>query len=72
MAQVTLYLPDEIASRLKRDARKAKKSLSAYVAERLGKSAEPAGARQRKLRALYGSCQLPGIEDPPLDEIEGL
>lgn len=73
MAQVTLYLPDEVAARLKKEARKAKKSLSAFVTERLAGGVEEPGARAKRLRALFGSCALPAIiEDAPLDEIEGL
>lgn len=74
MAQLTLYIPDDVATRLRRDARRAHKSLSAFVVERLVDTKDgDTGARQRKLRALYGSCHLPeNIEDAPLDEVEGL
>jgi len=73
MAQLTLYLPDDVATRLKREARRVKKSLSAYVVERLEGGREPTQARREMLRSLYGSCQLPEvIKDAPLDEIEGL
>lgn len=74
MAQLTLYLPDEVATRLRREARREKKSLSAYVVDQLaGRGDASASARDKRLRALFGSCQLPdAIEDTPPDEIEGL
>ena len=71
MAQVTIYLPDDLVDRLRRRAKKAKKSLSAYVAElaTAGHRDEgwPAG-----FAALYGSCdgEMPDVEEPPLDEVE--
>jgi hypothetical protein len=73
VAQLTLYLPDDVAARLRRDARKAKKSLSAFVAERLGSEASHESRRAEKLRELFGTCDLPDVvDDAPLDEIDGL
>jgi hypothetical protein len=41
MAQLTLYLPDDLAKELKRAAKRAKKSLSAYVAQLAGQELKP-------------------------------
>jgi len=69
VAQITIYVPDDVARRLKREARQAKKSLSQYLTELAsGKKARtgwPAGFFE-----LQGSCrgalELP--EDPPPEE----
>ena len=68
VAQITLYVPDDIARRLRADARRAKKSLSAYVSDLA------AGKRERGFPkwflALEGSADgtLIGPDDPPPDE----
>lgn len=73
MAQLTLYLPDDVAARLRAEARRAKKSLSALVVERLSADEGEHQARLERLAALYGSCALPDVpDDPPPDEVEGL
>ena len=73
VAQITLYVPDNVARKLKADARKAKKSLSAYIADLA------AGRRERRafpkwFFELAGSSEgtLDVPEDPPPDEIESL
>lgn len=48
MARVALYLPDEVVATLKREARRAKMSLSAFVAERLAPSGPKAKAAREK------------------------
>lgn len=73
MAQLTLYLPDDVAERLRAEARRAKKSLSAFVVERLSPERSSKDARRERLAALYGSATLPeAADDPPPDEVEGL
>jgi hypothetical protein len=71
MAQITLYVPDHLAERIRREARRAGKSLSAYmvdlVAGRTHASGWPAGFAR-----LYGSCDLGEIEDAPPRELEPL
>jgi hypothetical protein len=73
MAQVTLYLSDDLEKRLKREARRAKKSLSAFISElalrKLKPEQWPAG-----FEGLYGSWQgdFPTPEDPPPEEREKL
>ncbi len=72
MAQITLYVPDSIAKKLRADARRAKKSLSAYVTELA------AGRRERGFPKwfleLEGSCggTLVAPDDPPPDEPDAL
>jgi hypothetical protein len=66
MPQVTIYLPDELESAIRKKAKRAKKSLSAYIADLASKSVAP---RQwpKGFDDLYGSwCgPPPEIEDPP-------
>ena len=71
MAQVTIYLPDELEREVRRAAKKAHKSVSAYLTElaaiRTNPSTWPKG-----FSALYGSCDLPEIEDRAPDALEPL
>jgi hypothetical protein len=68
VAQITLYVPDAVARKLRADARRAKKSLSAYVSELAG------GRRERSFPKwffeLAGSCRgtLVVPDDAPPDE----
>jgi hypothetical protein len=73
VAQITIYVPDPVARKLRRDARKAKKSLSAYLTD--------LAAGQRRLRTwpswfleLQGSCRgsLAIPDDPPPEEPDAL
>jgi hypothetical protein len=68
VAQITIYVPDDVARHLKREARRAKKSLSAYLTEL---AAGRAPRRWPKwFLELQGSCQgtLRVPEDPPPEE----
>ena len=66
MGQLTIYLPEEIERSVKRNARRAKKSVSAYIASleknesprRRGKNGHPA-----ELWELFGS--MPDFKLPP-------
>ena len=73
MPQVTIYLPDEVESAIRRKAKKANKSLSAYIAELASKGLK---AREwpKGFRELYGSWEgsFPPIDDPPPEERESL
>ncbi len=64
MAQVTIYLPDPIAKRLRAASRKAKKSLSAYVADLLQPGARPSGWPVGFFE-LAGSTSIEAPDDPP-------
>ena len=66
MGQLTIYLPDEVEKRYRRNAKRAKKTISAYIAS-LEKTAEPKDANGHPLaiRELFGS--VPDFEVPPRD-----
>jgi hypothetical protein len=68
MAQVTLYLPDKIAGRIKREAKRAHKSVSAYVTDLATKQVTPAQWPDGFSR-LFGSWEgdFPEIDDLPSD-----
>jgi hypothetical protein len=72
VAQITLYVPDDIARKLRADARRAKKSLSAYVSELAAGKREPGFPKW--FLALEGSARgtLVVPDDPPPDELEAL
>jgi hypothetical protein len=69
VAQITIYVPDEVARRLRQAAKRAKKSLSAYLTEvasgRCEKRAWP-----KWFFELQGSCRgtLKAPEDLPPEE----
>jgi hypothetical protein len=69
MAQVTIYLPDDLEKEAKQRAKKAGKSLSAFFAELLARQARPR-RWPKAFVELYGSCDLVPIDDPPPDDIE--
>ena len=66
MSQLTIYLPEPVLQRLRAGARRAKKSVSAYVADLLERRDRPADWPDG-FQKLYGSCgdTLPPIDDPP-------
>jgi hypothetical protein len=73
VAQVTIYLPDELAERLRRDAKRSGRSLSAYIAE----LAERKPVRRKwppGFERLYGAWRgtFPDIGELPVDEPEPL
>lgn len=73
MAQLTIYVPDDVAQRLKREAHRAGKSLSQYLVDLATKPSR--GDRwPRDFADLYGSCagELPDIEDAPPEPLEDL
>jgi hypothetical protein len=72
VAQITLYVPDAVAQKLRADARRAKKSLSAYVTE-LARG-RPSTSFPDWFLELEGSTRgtLVHPDDPPPDEPEEL
>jgi hypothetical protein len=74
MPQLNLYVSDAVARDLKRAAKKARKSLSAYVAERLTQKRETASKWPKEFLELEGSWEgrFPEPSDSPPDEIEPL
>jgi hypothetical protein len=73
MAQVTIYLPDDLAERLRREAKRSGRSLSAYIAE-LAERKPPRRKWPPGFERLYGSWQgsFPEIEDLQPDDREPL
>ncbi len=70
MAQVTIYLPDEVEQLVRKEAQRKKKSLSAFMAD-LATAHVRFPDRRKRLEALFGSWEgdfpesEPGL---PLDE----
>lgn len=66
MARLTIHLPDEVEKKIRRDARRAKKTVSAFIAELLTKKRSHA-AWAREVEMIYGSWvgAFPEIDDPP-------
>lgn len=73
MAQLTIYMPDDLASQVKREADKAGKSVSRFLSEltraRLRPSHWPRSFVELSGRGLEG---FPEIDDPAPDEVEGI
>ncbi len=72
MAQVTIYLPDEILKHVKREAKRRKISVSAYLTSLASRAAKPP-EWPPDFASLYGSCpDLKEPEDPPPGPVEAL
>lgn len=73
MAQLTIYLPDDVEKDLRRRARVAKKSLSAYVVD-LARGPKRKSGWPKNFAKLAGSWEgeFPIPDDPPPDEPEEL
>lgn len=56
MAQVTLYIPDDVATRIKREAKRSGQSLSAYVTALAKREVAPSQWPAPFLK-LYGSWE---------------
>lgn len=74
MAQLTIYLPDAVEKKVRADARRAKKTVSAYLSE-LATRKERAGderAWRKALLALGGSWEgkFPEIDDAPPEPVD--
>lgn len=57
MAQLTIYLPDELEQRVRKEAKRSKKSLSAFMAELAAAKVGELSVdeRRKRLDALWGS-----------------
>jgi len=66
MGQLTIYLPDEIEKTVRREAKRARKTVSAYITS-LAKHEEPRDKNGYPIGyfELFGS--MPGFEVPPRD-----
>ncbi len=73
MAQVTLYFPDELEKQLRRAAKRAKKSLSAYVVDLTKERIAPA-RWPKALLDTYGSWEgpFPEVAELPFEERDEL
>ena len=74
MAQLTIYLPDAVEKKVRADARRAKKSVSAYITE-LATKKDRAGehaAWRKALLALGGSWEgeFPEIHDAQPEPVD--
>ena len=72
MAQLTIYLPDDVEKKVRQDARRAKKSVSAFLAD-LATQKKPRLTDAAWARAVAKTCgswvgDFPEIDDPPPDE----
>lgn len=70
MAQLTIYLPDALEEKLRRDARRAKKSVSAYLADIAARTLQPS-TWPPSFAKLAGSWsgEFPAIDDPAPDDV---
>jgi hypothetical protein len=73
MAQVTLYLPDKLEKELRRGAKRAKKSLSSYVADLATRRQKPKGWPKAFLKT-FGSWKgaFPEVADLPFERRDSL
>lgn len=73
MAQLTLYIPDDLEKELKRAARRAKKSVSSYVVALAEQKFRPK-RWPRTFLATYGSWagEFPDIPELPLENRDPL
>lgn len=71
MSKITIYLPDKLEAALRDQAKKARKSLSSYIAD-LANGFKKPSKWPKDFPALYGSWvgPFPQIEDPPPEEVE--
>jgi hypothetical protein len=73
VAQVTIYLPDKLAKAAKRQARSARKSVSAWIAELLERELGlgPQQWPQDFIDLLtHGGADIEEPEDPPAEDDE--
>ena len=73
MAQITIYLPDDVAAHARQMAKRAKKSLSAYVGELLTRESSAGNWPSDLLDLLdRGRADLTEPDDPPPEDVEPL
>jgi hypothetical protein len=70
VAQVTIYLPDELAERVRNRAKRLKMSMSSYLTQLVARDARPS-RWPRGFDSLYGTWKgpFPEPEDPPPEEL---
>ena len=73
MGQLTIYLPDATEKSVKAAARRAKKTVSAYVADLAGKKPPPARWPKGYAKVLgTWEGRFPQLDDPPPDDVGSL
>ena len=71
MAQVTIYLADEVAAASRRHARRAKKSVSAWIADLIERETGTRKWPRALLDVLsHGGSDLREPDDPPPEDAE--
>jgi hypothetical protein len=72
MARVTIYVPEKLAKTARQRARRAKKSMSAWIAELLERELTPRGWSQDFIDLLTkgakGDIVVP--DDPPIGDLD--
>jgi hypothetical protein len=73
MAQVTIYLPEDLEQEVRRAAKRARKTLSAYIADVTRAQVRPA-TWPSGFAALYGSWagEFPDVPDARPDDVDTL
>lgn len=73
MSQVTIYLPDEVAARARREAKRAGLSLSAFIASALERRAGSRGGWSKEFLSTFGEWAGPlDVEELKLEQRESL
>jgi hypothetical protein len=71
MGQLTIYLPDEVEAAIRKNARAADTSVSAYVARILARETSPPKWPKALLDVLdQGSADLEVPDDPPPEDAD--
>jgi len=73
MGQLNVYVPDELEEKIKKEAKREGKSVSAFVLEAVKSKVEPTGWSKEFL-STFGSWEgeFPEIVDLPLQKRSGL
>jgi len=71
MGQLTIYLPDDTEKAVKTAARRAKKSVSAYLAQLAQGGGGPEARWPKGYEKVLGSWEgdFPALDDPPPDDV---
>jgi predicted transcriptional regulator len=74
MAQLTIYLPDDVEKRVRQEARRAHKSVSAFITELATTRVQRASGWPEGFAELFGAWEgeLQRPEDPPPEDVESL
>ena len=70
MAQVTVYLPEDVLEAARRRAREQQRSLSAWVSELIRRDSATEWPDSLKDLLRHGSADLVEPDDPPPEDVE--